>query len=76
LLRAARVVVWFGPLAAAADLAQNISLALVLCGHVAQPWPRISALAGPTITILEGIALAFALGGWLATRRAVAPEPG
>lgn len=76
LVRAVAILVWFGPLAAAADFAQNVSLALVLSGHVAQPWPRISALAAPTIAILEGAALAFALGGWLATRRAAAPDPG
>jgi hypothetical protein len=67
LLRAARVLVWFGPLAAAADFAQNVSLAIVLSGHVAQPWPQISALAVPTIQLLEGAALLFALAGWLAT---------
>ena len=43
--RAAIVFAWFGPLAAAADLSQNVSLALVLSGHVVQPWPRISAIA-------------------------------
>jgi len=68
LLRAASILVWFGPLAAAADFAQNVSLALVLSGHVAQPWPRISALAVPTIQLLEAAALLFALVGWLATR--------
>lgn len=67
LRRAASAMVWLGPLAAAADFAQNVSLALVLSGHVAQPWPRISALAAPTITLLEGAALVFALCGWLAT---------
>jgi hypothetical protein len=73
--RVAAVMVWLGPLAAAADLAQNVSLALVLSGHVVQPWPRISALCFPTITLLAGTALAFALGGWLATRRAVRLRP-
>jgi hypothetical protein len=67
LVRAASVLVWFGPLAAVADFAQNVSLALVLSGHVTQPWPRISALAAPTTLALEGVALAFALCGWLAT---------
>jgi hypothetical protein len=67
--RAAVVVVWLGPIAAAADLAQNVSLALVLSGHVAQPWPRISATGGPMTTTLAIVAALFALGGALATRR-------
>jgi len=67
--RAAAVVAWFGPLAATADLLQNISLALVLRGHVAQPWPRISAVAGTTTTSLGLAAAAFALLGAFATRR-------
>jgi hypothetical protein len=67
--RAAVVVAWLGPIAAAADLAQNISLALVLTGHVVQPWPRISAIAGSTTTTLAIVAALFALGGAFATRR-------
>jgi hypothetical protein len=39
-------------------------------GHIAQPWPRISAICVPTIVALEATALAFALVGWLATRQA------
>lgn len=62
--------VWLGPLAALADLIQNASLALILSGHIAQPWPRISAISAPTTFVLEGTALAFALAGWLATRQA------
>jgi hypothetical protein len=71
LLRVAAIFVWLGPLAAAADFAQNASLALILSGHVAQPWPRISAISAPTIVALEATALAFALAGWFATRQAV-----
>jgi hypothetical protein len=67
LRRAASLIVWFGPIAAAADFAQNVSLALILSGHVAQPWPRISALAAPVTMVLEDSALLFALCGWLAT---------
>lgn len=66
--RAATVIAWFGPIAAIADFLQNISLALVLTGHVNQPWPRISALAGPTTTTLAAAAALFAAGGVLATR--------
>jgi hypothetical protein len=66
--RTAAVIAWFGPIAAAVDLLQNISLALVLTGHVAQPWPRISAVAGPTTTTLALVAALFASGGALATR--------
>jgi hypothetical protein len=67
--QAAAVLVWFGPLAAAGDFLQNVSLALVLEGHVAQPWPRIAALANPTTTSLTVSAGLFALCGALATRR-------
>jgi hypothetical protein len=70
LQRTATALVWLGPIAAMADLAQNASLALILSGHVAQPWPRISAICAPTIVVLEATALAFALAGWLATRQA------
>jgi hypothetical protein len=70
LQRAATALIWFGPVAAMADFAQNASLALVLSGHAAQPWPRISAVCVPAIVALEATALAFALVGWLATRQA------
>jgi len=66
---AAAVLVWFGPLAAAGDFLQNVSLALVLEGHVAQPWPRIAALANPIGTCLTVSAGLFAICGALATRR-------
>lgn len=73
--RVAAVLVWFGPLAATADLLQNISLALVLSGHVVQPWPRISAMAAPTITILAVSAGIFAIVGAIATRRPKTTAP-
>ena len=75
LVRVATAVAWFGPLAAAADLLQNISLALVLGGHVAQPWPRISAVAGHLTTGLALLAAAFALYGVFATRGSAALRP-
>lgn len=68
LRRLATLAVWLGPLAAAADLAQNASLALILSGHVVQPWPMISAVCRLVTAILMAIALLFALLGWLATR--------
>ncbi len=73
--QAAAVLVWFGPLAAAGDFLQNVSLALVLEGHVSQPWTRIAALANPTTTSLAISAGLFALCGALATRgrRSAAP---
>lgn len=73
--RVAAVLVWFGPLAAAGDFLQNISLALVLEGHVAQPWPRIAALGGPITTSLTVSAGLFAICGTLATRRRSSAEP-
>jgi hypothetical protein len=66
--RAAALVAWLGPIAAAADFAQNVSLALVLGGQMTQPWPRISAFAGRTTTTLALIAALFALAGALSTR--------
>jgi hypothetical protein len=66
--RAATVVAWLGPIGAAADFSQNVSLALVLGGHVEQPWPRISAVAGPTTTTLALAAALFALVGAFVTR--------
>ena len=71
LRRAATVFAWFGPLAAARDLLQNIALALVLTGRVEQPWPRLAAVGGPAITILVVASLLFALVGAFLTR-----EPG
>jgi hypothetical protein len=71
---AATPMAWCGPVAAGADLLQNVSLALVLSGHVNQPWPRIAAICGLLTTALMAIALAFALGGTVATRRR--PESG
>lgn len=73
--QAAVVIAWFGPLAATADFIQNVALALVLAGHVTQPWPRISALAAPLTTGLAVIAGVFALCAALVTRRAP-PTPG
>ncbi|HET6571723.1 MAG TPA: hypothetical protein VFG58_09575 [Solirubrobacterales bacterium] len=67
--RAAVALAWLGPIAAAADLLQNVSLALVLFGHASQPWPRISAVAGLTTTCFCTAAALFALAGALATRR-------
>ena len=74
LQRAATLLAWCGPLAASLDLLQNVSLALVLGGHVAQPWPRISALAAATVPVLALGAGLFAIGGWIATRRSAPRE--
>jgi hypothetical protein len=66
--RAAAVFACLGALAAIADLAQNLSLAIVLADRVSQPWPTISAFAAPTTTVLAATTVVFALGGALATR--------
>lgn len=68
LLRIATVVIWFGPLAAFVDFLQNVSLALVLLGHIASPWPQISAVGGSLTTVLMGVALLFSIVGVVATR--------
>jgi hypothetical protein len=64
----AAVVAWFGPLAALLDFLQDVALALVLTGHVNQPWPRISAVVGMPTTLLVATALLFAIAGFLGTR--------
>ncbi|HET8956357.1 MAG TPA: hypothetical protein VFN18_11935 [Solirubrobacterales bacterium] len=66
--RAAVIFAWLGALAALADLAQNISLAIVLAGSVSQPWPTISSLAVPITLLFGAAAAAFALGGAVVTR--------
>jgi hypothetical protein len=59
--RVAEGLAWCGPIAAAFDLAQNVALALVLAGHHAQPWPRVSAwTAIVTRGLAEGV-LVFAI---------------
>jgi hypothetical protein len=65
---------WLAILAAAADLTQNVSLAIVLAGEVAQPWPAISAIAFFVITASAIASLALAATGFLATRGA--PDSG
>jgi hypothetical protein len=74
-MKIATAIAWFGPLAAGADLLQNLSLALILSGHETQPWPRISAVAGPVTTGLVLTAAAFAFCGALATRKQVTLSP-
>jgi hypothetical protein len=77
LQRIAAAGAWLGPLAAAADLLQDVSLALILSGQVSEPWPQIAALTGPLITACIAIAALLALGGALATRKpATAARPG
>jgi hypothetical protein len=74
LMRAAGVIAWCGPLAASVDLLQDVALAMILAGHVAQPWPRVSALTGAPISVLAALGLSFALVGAIVTRPRPAPE--
>jgi hypothetical protein len=63
----AEIAAWSGPVAAGCDLAQNLSLALILSGHHSQPWPRISAnTAIVTRSLFYGV-LIFAICGSAAT---------
>jgi hypothetical protein len=73
--RVAQAFAWLGPVAAAADLLQNFSLAVVLAGSTSQPWPRIAALAVPNIMVLAAFAAVFAAVGALATRRPTRRDP-
>jgi hypothetical protein len=64
---AARVAV-LGPIAAACDMAQNISLAIINGGHTGQPWPRISQVGGYLIFGSIGIAAICAILALIASR--------
>ena len=66
--RAAAVAVWLGPIAALADLVQDLSSAMILAGRVEQPWPRLSAVAIGLVGPLMAAAALFAAAGYLATR--------
>ncbi len=70
---AAAIVAWFGPLAAAADMVQNVSLALILAGHEAQPWPALSFLGGAVAFGLIASGVVFLAIGWVRTRAAASP---
>jgi hypothetical protein len=72
LQRALGAGAWLGPLAAGADLLQDVSLALILSGQVEQPWPRVADLTGPVITACAAAAASLALVGLLATRKPAA----
>jgi len=61
-------IAWLGPLAAAADLLQNISLGLILAGHETQPWPGVAAVCGVITLALITIGAVFVLVGLLRTR--------
>lgn len=75
LAQTAAVIAWCGPLAAGIDLLQDIALAVVLTGHVDQPWPRLAALTGRPISVLVAGGLIFALVGTVLTRSTPVPEP-
>ncbi len=73
LRRIATKIAWFGPLAAAADLLQNVSLGLILAGREMQPWPGISALCGVITLTLMTIGVVFVSVGLLRTRASASP---
>jgi hypothetical protein len=66
--RVAAAAVWLGPIAALADLVQDLSSAMILAGQVEQPWPRLSAMAIGLVGPLMAAAALFAAAGYLATR--------
>jgi hypothetical protein len=75
LTKAAEVLAWCGPVAAACDLAQNIALAMVLGGHHTQPWPRISSLTAIVTRGLAEGALLFAIAATAFTFVAASRSP-
>jgi hypothetical protein len=68
LQQTATKIAWFGPLAAGADLLQNISLGLILAGHETQPWPGIAAVCGVITLVLMAIGVVFVSIGLFRTR--------
>src|SRR5262249_40497734 len=73
LQRIATKVAWFGPLAAGADLLQNVSLGLILTGRETQPWPAIAAVCGCVTLALMAIGVVFVSIGPLRTRAPASP---
>lgn len=69
LARAAALAAWLGPIAACADLVQDLCSAMILAGAVEQPWPRLSAISIRLVLPLLALAALVALGGFLATLR-------
>jgi hypothetical protein len=69
----ARTVAWFGPVAACADMVQNVALALILAGHETQPWPALSFLGGAIAFGLMASGIVFLGIAWLRTRAAASP---
>lgn len=61
-------IAWFGPIAAGADVLQNISLGLILAGHETQPWPGVSAVCGCITLALLTAGVVFILVGLVRTR--------
>jgi len=72
--RAATTIAWFGPLAAATDLLQNVSLALFLSGQETQPWPLLATTGGRITQVLMAVGLVFVLVALAATRSSSATE--
>jgi hypothetical protein len=72
--RAAAAAVWLGPIAALADLVQDLSSAMILAGQVEQPWPRLSAVAIGLVGPLMAAAALFATAGYVATRGRGKPD--
>ncbi len=65
LARLARFAVVFGALAAAFDLAQNLSLVVIISGSFAQPAPRLAEVCG-YLTWVFGVSAGFVfVAGWL-----------
>jgi hypothetical protein len=65
-----RALAWAGLAAAGFDALENVALLRVAGGHTAQPWPGLAFAFASLKFVLSGAATVFALGGWVATRRA------
>jgi len=53
--------------AAACDAVENAMLLLILDGNTGQPWPAIAFACASVKFALAGLALLYAIGGWVAT---------
>jgi hypothetical protein len=65
LSRAGRILAWGLLPAVVCDAIENLGLWLSLSGGVRAPWPQISAVCATIKFALLGLALVYALVGWL-----------
>jgi hypothetical protein len=68
LARAGAVLAWAALGAGLFDAIENAALLRILSGHTGQPYPAVASVAAACKFALLAVSLAYALGGWLASR--------